>query len=456
MKKRIISSLVAIGFGSIAGAAMALNVAGSVGAGLEHSDNIEQVSNDESSDTIRTADVNLEVDHAGDRIQASANYNIARDDYADDTYSAETQTNGSAQLNIELVDDTLNWLTTNATTYSQVDSTGKDTPDNSSNQNIFTTGPEWILKLGQVDSLTTAIMYQDVTFDNDVESDNARTAGTIDWTHYLADQRRVLAGVMRSNIKYDESEFSNGNRSDYDMDRYYVGYGSSAGYLTYDFKIGKDKTMPDVGDDTDGDFREINVGYARSEHSINLGYSKELTDTTVSNYSDDVFNNIALNPNGVANPATNASVEQSALDFDTSDSNYQLAEIVENTNTALSYTSPTYSGFSGSATLYENIQDYQVSSGDEKITGYVLAVNYQVTEAWSFNLSYGEETTNFATDLDLGEDEQTTTMLSTKYLINPQWSIWAWVQHISQDNSTVAENNYDENVVAAGLRYSFE
>jgi hypothetical protein len=446
MKKRAISCVVAMCLGTSINPAFALNVGGGVGVSVEHSDNISKEHIDEESDTERNVGVDLKLDHSGDRIQANLNYSITRIDYQDNTYDDETAKNGSALLNLELVEDMLNWKVANTTNYSQVSSKGEDTEDNRTNRNMFSTGPELLLPLGKVDLLTARALYQDIRFDNNVDSsDNERLDGSLDWSHFLADQRRVSIGVSREEVDFDER-----TNNDYDKDRYYVGFASEAGYLTYDFVIGKDKVKPDFGEDTDGDFRQIGVVYTNSDHSFAFHHDNQLTDSTVGLSAYSIFAAQGINPDAVK------FFDENGREIETSDINFELAQVVERTRNELSYSSPDYNGVQFSAVVYKDEQDYKDSLNDEHSRGYDLSVNYKMTESLRFSLGYNNEKTEFDDEPLLGEDEEERWRLGVVYDLNKEWSVNAWYIRDEQTNDTDSTREYDENRVAIGLRYSFD
>jgi hypothetical protein len=385
--------------------------------------------------------VGLAMDHTGDRVQANVDYQVTRIDYQQNSYDDETTKNGSALLNLELVEDVLNWKIANTTDYSQVSSTEEDTQDNRANRNMFSIGPELLIPLGKVDLISSRVLYQDISFDNDVDSDSERMNGTLDWAHFLADKRKLTLGASRDEVDFDERL-----ENDYDKDRYYAGFASEAGYLTYDFLLGKDKVKPDIGEDTDGDFRQIGVVYTNSEHRFAFDHNNELTDSSVGLSLYDVF--------GV-DPAQ-GEILIDGEKVDKGDINFELTEVVERTRNQFGYSSPDYNGLKFSAVIYKDEQDYESAPDDEKSTGYDLAVSYQLLESLRLTLAYNSEDIEFSDQPALGEDEEDSIRLGAVYDLNKEWSVAAWVARIEQTNSTDSSREYDENRAAVGLRYSFD
>lgn len=445
MKMRFLSCFIALYVGSLAGTVAALNVGGSVGVGLEHSDNIERAHIDEQSDTERNVNVGIVADHAGDRIQAALDYNISHIDYQQNVYDDETATNGSALLNFELVENVLNWKVANSTDYSQIDSAGEDTQDNRTNRNMFSTGPELLMPLGRVDLVTARALYQDVTFDNDVESDSERINAALDWAHFLADKRKLSLGVTRDEVDFDERL-----QTDYDKDRYYVGFSSEEGYLTYDVLLGKDKIKPDIGEDTDGSFREVGLAYSNSGHRFAFDHNNELTDSSVGLSLYEAFRASGIDPETVN------IIGADGREVDSGDINFELAEVVERTRNQFSYSSPDYSGWKFAAVIYSDEQDYESALQDEESRGYDLAVSYQLLESLRLTLGYYREKTEFNDEPLLGEDDEDELRFGATYDLARAWTVSAWLARTEQSNDTDQTREYDENRAAIGLRYSFD
>lgn len=126
----------------------AADVSWSVGAGLAHTDNAARVPTLEVSDTIASIGGSIEVDHEGPRVEASlfGQGNYLR--YLDDTFDDDLVGTARGKLVLGVVPDRVLW--TFEDTFGQVTATPflAATPDNRDNVNVFSTGPDFILRLG--------------------------------------------------------------------------------------------------------------------------------------------------------------------------------------------------------------------------------------------------------------------------------------------------------------------
>ena len=122
----------------------------SVESTVGHTDNATRVNSDEISDTIGSIGGHIDLTRDGSRIDGRLRARGSYRDYFDNTYNSEFLGSGAAELRIGLIGETLTWSVDD--TFGQVlsDSLAPSTPENRENVNIFSTGPDIRLPLGQV------------------------------------------------------------------------------------------------------------------------------------------------------------------------------------------------------------------------------------------------------------------------------------------------------------------
>lgn len=442
MKKRVIASAV---LACVSANVWGLNISADAGIALEHSDNIRKANTNEESDTERIVTVGFGLNHEGDRIQSQIDYSISRSDYQQNTYGGETSVNGSALVNLELVENSLNWKIANQTNESQVNSRGEDTEDNRTNRNMFSTGPELIVPIGQVDRITAQALYQDISFDGEVDtSDNQRLNGSLEWGHFLAGEKQIYVGFAKDDVDFEER-----SNNDYKKDRYYIGFSSQEGYLTYDFSIGREKIKMNYGDNIDGNFRQISISYLKSEHRFIFTHNNQLSDSTVGLSLYDVFNNQGVDLGSAP------IYDEFGQEIEWGDINFDLAQVVERTRNQFTYISPNYNGLQFYASLYKDEQDYKGRLEDEKSTGGDLTLSYKIVESTSLEASYRQQTTTFKDEPLLGKDKEKGFRIGLVHDITDSLSASAWFLHEEQKNSVNDTREYKENIVSVGIRYSF-
>lgn len=175
------------------------------------SDNTTRSSSNEISD-IETR-VNLRASHQSDPglcfsdTLADIGYGI----WHDKTYDPETYTNLDFEGACELARG-FRWEVSDNLRDVAQDSRGTDTPDNTTQKNVFRTGPVYSLSLSKVDQLRLSAKYENTEFSEPEESDSERYVGSATWNRFF---NQSLSGGI--SLSTNQAEFDSGAEIDTDV-----------------------------------------------------------------------------------------------------------------------------------------------------------------------------------------------------------------------------------------------
>jgi hypothetical protein len=173
-----------------------------VGAG--HTDNVFRTTDNEVESTIGTVGLDVtwskETRRLNGELVADLNYNHYFEDGIDDQLLG----NADGQVVFGIVPDRVSWLVQD--TYGQVqqDPLSPPTPESLEFINYFTTGPNFMVRLGDAMRLQLAGRYSAVTYE-DSPFDNTRTGGSISLVREVSERSRLSLNLRHDDVDYDEA-----------------------------------------------------------------------------------------------------------------------------------------------------------------------------------------------------------------------------------------------------------
>ena len=173
--------------------------------GGTYSDNAGRVNSNDTSDTIVSAGLWLDVSEITKRFDGSLTANIDHNVYTEDTFDDETFASFAGVAEVQLMPRVFSWVVANRFGKLRTDPFQADTPTNRENVNRFSTGPNLNLRLGNVtvirlDGRYKKTRYEISDFDNDVLS------GSISLIRMLSEARSISLNVTADRIEYDDSD----------------------------------------------------------------------------------------------------------------------------------------------------------------------------------------------------------------------------------------------------------
>lgn len=367
---------------------------------IRYSDNMSQ-----NSDANAESDVEyrpgVRINHVKDPGQCNSAlgadfaYLIYQEGTQNDSTAANLNWNGDCRITPYLY-----WRASDRLTETARDTRGTNTVSNRERKNVFSTGPQVVLPLTDVDSLLGGINWEKSNFEDRTENNSERWVAN-------ARLRRSFSPVMQAwlGTTYSDAEFDNGR--ELRVTSYRAGLSRQLVRTQISGDIGistlERETVGGGSAETEGLVWNI-----RASHDLNkLGASvyasvaRDLTD--VANDVEIAFGDVRFNFTETQaveltsftvggsmmldqGYSLNASVYAQEYEYLGTDEVEEMAGATVGVTRALS------SVLSAFGTLRYERQDFQPESSTANEYGALLGLSYQRTRDLSFNLSIGHET----------------------------------------------------------------
>ena len=183
-------------------AARAAEVASSAGYQLEYTDNalLAPTNKEEEWTQVLSAGFSLiESNPSLDgRIQADASYR----DYKNNIFSDDTTLNLNSNILWKISPDRFTWTVEDYLTQTSVLSLAPDTPSNRQQVNVFSTGPDFKVRLSPVQSLKFGGRYTRNSYET-TDLDNTRNAGELGWIYQISPITSLSLIYTAQTVRYD-------------------------------------------------------------------------------------------------------------------------------------------------------------------------------------------------------------------------------------------------------------
>lgn len=225
----------------------------SLSAGVNTSDNVKRVPVDEENGTIESAGVTLGYQAHTRRLDANVDIDAMYDHYLDDTVDDDVVGGLDAQLGVAIVPERFTWTAADNFGQLTTDPFAADTPNNRENINYFTTGPQFVQRLGSSMSLVLSGRFSDTQYEIS-NLDSRETGGSLSLTRQLAGAGELSIVGDVSSTKFDDQVAN----TDYDRSEVYLRY-SLQGARTILGLEGGATSLDIGGNSSSGALAEINV-----------------------------------------------------------------------------------------------------------------------------------------------------------------------------------------------------
>lgn len=216
----------------------------SIGATLEHSDNINYSENDPISQTVLTPRLSFLLNQKGSTLDASAAGTLEYRDYLGGAFGNEFRTTASGLATWHISPGRFDWVFEDNLSRQPIDTLRSDAPNNMQQTNVFSTGPTLRAKFG--DALRGQLDLRYTNSYADTSKDfNSNRYGALASLLYRIDPSNTLSGsATASRVRYTDSI---SEPFDYDRKDAYLGYQRvtrvftlelAAGYSWLDRRIG--------------------------------------------------------------------------------------------------------------------------------------------------------------------------------------------------------------------------
>lgn len=209
--------LASLGILGVAPGAQA-EVAYGLEARLGRSDNIGRVQDAEQSETIAVAGLNVSWLEDSQRLEADVAVDLSYFEYLDDTFDSELLGHANGSVIVGLIPERILWTFEDSFGQAQADPFAASTPETRENINYFTTGPDFILRLGSTGFVRLFGRYSATEFESS-NFDSERMSAGLGVGRELSSRSRLSMNAITEDI-----DFENAVNADYERQSAFLRY----------------------------------------------------------------------------------------------------------------------------------------------------------------------------------------------------------------------------------------
>lgn len=239
------------------------------------SDNITRASANEISETVHSYLAGFSyLENTADlvaRVFAQATYY----DYQDDTFSDESVYNLNSSLLWTISPQRFTWTVEDTYEEKRISATAVDTPDNRTDVNVFSTGPDVYLRLNPVNTLALGARAGNVSA-SDTNIDNDRFSASARWLYEANSFSTYSINLQAADVNYDDPA----SNVDYSRHDFFVRADYRPSRSQYLLDYGATRISPDLGEELDGTLTMLSwIRQLTYESNVGLSASREFADT---------------------------------------------------------------------------------------------------------------------------------------------------------------------------------
>lgn len=242
-----------------------------VGAG--RSDNIRRAAAGETSETIGVVGFDMAWSEQTRRLLVDAAADLSYFEYLDDAFESEVVGTANGALTVGVIPERLTWLIQDSFGQAQTDPFAIVTPATREDLNYFTTGPDFLQRLGGNTLLRLFGRYSSAEYEVSPLDAERNAAGVSVARFPSARSELALNGVA------EQIDFEAVDAADYDRDSVYLSYDLDAARTDLNARLGYIWLEPDDGERSGGLLADLNVIREVSAHStLELQLGVQFTD----------------------------------------------------------------------------------------------------------------------------------------------------------------------------------
>ncbi len=419
--KFCLSRMCAVGwcFGFLSSTAIADPVQLAVGQTILTTNNATKVlEQDRQDDTKSRTYLNANYEKSDGRCVGGLSGSVGYTVWSDESFDNETDAQVDARGRCELSEG-LSWSVTNNLREVTQDTSDNDTPDNRTRKNLFSTGPNYILHVSPVDSVSFEARYENTEFSEPEERDSERVIGTAGWSHLFNPTLNGGLSLSVSDTEYDTS-------ANVQVRSAQVNLGKRWATASLSGALGVSEIETEFGASSSTSSGSVgNLEFIREISGSAEWYlrgARELTDST------------------------------SSFDIRFEEFEFNLTEslAVETTSLEAGLNKRFSNGSSLSAGVFTNSSDYLDSDEEEQSAGVRLSATKSLSQLVSLYAKYGYRYTTF--QKDESDDEQLNIEMGLNYQASRRLSVYATVGY-EEKGSDVETRKYEEHWALVGLEY---
>ena len=244
------------------------------GATMSYSDNITQTSENEEGEWVGSGIIGASLEQDSGPFIIDANALLRYEDYVNNTFSDRLLFSLNNQAEWRIAPERFSWILGNYFTQVSIDPVDPATPDNTQNTNAFSTGPNFVLRLGPLNRLGTGIRYDYIYFEES-DADNIRYSAFASWLLTPASPHEYSLNLSGEKVDFIDDDLNdNFTREDYSLafTTQYPGYSFRA-------ELGGTSIQSDNGDDFGYLARAAWTRNLTNLSTIAISAASQLTDT---------------------------------------------------------------------------------------------------------------------------------------------------------------------------------
>ncbi len=241
--------------------------------GVDHSDNIRRTPVDAESETVAQAGVSFDIDSERTRVKSALSGNVRALEYLDSAFDSEVLAGVDAKLDFIAIPDRFLWIVEDHFGQVANDPRATDTPDNRQNINYFSTGPDFIVPLGDRLNLNLQGRLEEVSYENS-EDDSSRYEATLGLVNRLSEASSISFNASTEHVEYDSLDDEG-----YDVHEGYLGYEVAGARTSLSANLGY-TSLENQGESHSGVLARVSVSRKVGVRSLlALQVGREFSDT---------------------------------------------------------------------------------------------------------------------------------------------------------------------------------
>lgn len=387
----------------------------------EFADNFNQSADNPVSDVAVTAAGRVNISHAGPMFAVSGIGRARHTDYVDKTFDPQWFLNSDIGAAWNLSDSFI-WHALNQTNQVRIDPLGVDIPSNVENQNLFRTGPEWVINLGSTTSLTLGAAYGINSF-SDSNADNDRISGIVQLRRYLNPHLALSLNGQTQDVSFDDTVVN----QDYGRDDAFVRLEWSRAALTLQGDFGITRVTLEGADEREDPLKSLLVTYRQAGGGVVRLLLRDAVGDSTSDFDDGLFSG----------------------EGDSQSTVFSVGDLFRERRAELLW-NRAIGRITGTAGVYHRDQDFLTSEFDQVQYGGSINLNFSINPRWVMSIGAGADRTEFKSDDR--EDDFWSASFRIARSFGKKLTVFTQVAYLERD-STDPTFVFDDNRILVGIRY---
>jgi len=182
--------------------ARAADATSNAGYSLEYTDNAQLAPNNKKDEWTHVLSAGLSYLENSRTLDARVHAQAAYRKYKNNIFSDDTVLGADANLLWRISPDRFSWTLEDYLTQTAIQSLRPDTPSNRQQTNVFTTGPDFKLRLSPVQVLQFGVRYTRNTYETS-DVDSTRNSGTVKWIYQSSPSTTLSLNYDAQKVNYD-------------------------------------------------------------------------------------------------------------------------------------------------------------------------------------------------------------------------------------------------------------